>query len=72
MKKNRRLKTANDFPIMGYRVKPEIKDELSKLMSNLHQLYNRKIGKGEREFKKNELFASALRIGVAEMKRRKP
>jgi hypothetical protein len=71
MKKDRKLKVANDYPLFGYRMTPSKKDELSALMDGLHKLYNRSVDDGEREFKKNELFEKAIRIGVAELKRRK-
>lgn len=71
MKKDRKLKVANDYPLFGYRMMPDAKTDLEDLMNDLYKLYNRSVPKGVRKFKKNELFEKALRIGVAELKRRK-
>lgn len=64
-------KTPNDYPILGYRVLPNIKESLTAQLDEVLELYNRDLGEDQKPFKKNDIFVKALKQGLNAIARNK-
>lgn len=72
LKKNRKKKTPNDYPLFAIRMSDEeTKKEIDELMEGAIGLYNKPLKEDETPYKKNEIATEALRIGLKELIRRK-
>jgi len=72
MIKNRSLKDSNiDYPLLGYRVSPSVKESLTDLLEEVLVLYNESLAEDEKPFKKNDIFVRALKRGLTDLKRAK-
>lgn len=70
--KRTKLKNPNtDYPLLGYRVKKDIKLKLQSSIEELTKKFNKSVGKDEKKVKKNEVFIMALEKGLKALEKRK-
>ncbi len=71
MKKKTKKKTGNDYPLFGFRLDPDQKEDLSNDLIDILDIYNGDLDKYEKKYSKKDIFLKALVIGFKELKRRK-
>ena len=68
----KKTKTVNEtHPMLGYRVKKVIRDDIKRLLKSVVDLYNESETEVGKDHKPTQLFTDALRIGLEELKRRR-
>lgn len=65
-KKGRR---PSDYPQFAFRLTAETKEQLSSMIDEVTDLYNKNVPPGEYLFRKNDIIIEALEIGLAQMKK---
>lgn len=67
MAKKAKPKSPNDYPLLGYRVLPAIRESVVTELEDVLKQLNLK-QHGDKPSKKNDLFVDAIRRGLAEIK----
>lgn len=70
MAKKKVLKDGNDYPMLGYRVQPQIQSSVLNDLLDVLKVCN-EVRSEEKNLKKNELFVKALRIGLKHLRETK-
>ena len=65
-KKGRR---PSDYPQFAFRLTAETKENLSAVIDEVTDLYNKNIPLGEYLYRKNDIIIEALEIGLAQIKK---
>ena len=60
-------KNPNDYPLLGYRVRPEIKANLVSLLEDTLKSLNKARPSHEKPLKKNDIFIEALSNGLKQL-----
>ena len=71
MRKKQSLKTPNDYPLLGYRVLPAVKDSITLQLNEVLDIYNNELDENQKPYKKNDIFVKALLRGLNDLKRAK-
>ena len=69
--KHTKLKTPEDYEIFSFRTTKERKDALQTAIEEVVELYNDKLGDGERKIRKNDVIMESIERGLAIMRRNK-
>lgn len=67
MQKTRRK--PSDYPQFAFRTTDEFKQRISDLVEEVTELYNKQIPEGEYLYRKNDIIAEALEMGLMQMKK---
>jgi hypothetical protein len=67
MQKTRRK--PSDYPQFAFRTTDEFKERINNLVEEVTELYNKQIPEGEYIYRKNDIIAEALEIGLMQMKK---
>ncbi len=62
-------KRPSDYPQFAFRISDELKEKLNELVEEVTELYNKQISEGEYLYRKNDIIAEALEIGLMQMKK---
>ena len=62
-------KKPSDYPQFAFRISSELKEKLNSIVGEVTDLYNKQLEDGEYLYRKNDIIAEALEIGLAEMKK---
>ena len=62
-------KRPSDYPQFAFRISEELKERLNELVEEVTELYNKQITDGEYLYRKNDIIAEALEIGLMQMKK---
>lgn len=62
-------KKPSDYPQFAFRISEELKVRLNDLVEEVTTLYNEQIPDEEYLFRKNDIIAEALEIGLMQMKK---
>lgn len=62
-------KRPSDYPQFAFRISEELKERLNELVEEVTELYNKQIPDGEYLYRKNDIIAEALEIGLIQMKK---
>lgn len=65
----RTRRKPSDYPQFTFRINEELKDRLSELVEEVTELYNKNIQEGEYLYRKNDIIAEALELGLMQMKK---
>lgn len=59
----------SDYPQFTFRITDELKEQLNDLVEEVTELYNKQIPEGEYLYRKNDIIAEALEMGLMQMKK---
>ncbi len=62
-------KKPSDYPQFTFRITEELKARLNELIEEVTEIYNKKIDDGEYLYRKNDIIAEALELGLIQMKK---
>ncbi len=62
-------KKPSDYPQFAFRISSELKEKLNTMVEEVTDLYNKHLEDGEYLYRKNDIIAEALEIGLVEMKK---
>lgn len=62
-------KKPSDYPQFTFRITEELKTRLNELIEEVTDIYNKKIDDGEYLYRKNDIIAEALELGLMQMKK---
>lgn len=71
MKKSKKSDVNKTHPMLGYRVKAETKIDLMSEISIVTELHNKANSDFDRPITTTDIFRKALRLGLAELKKKK-
>ena len=63
-------KKPSDYPQFAFRISEELKKKLNLLVEEVTDLYNKQLEDGEYLYRKNDIIAEALEIGLMQMKKK--
>lgn len=70
---DRKKKKPSDYPQFAFRLTtPEQKEELSKLIEEVHERWNRQMNEDDIKYSKSEIIVKALKEGLSLLKKSKP
>lgn len=67
MQKTRRK--PSDYPQFAFRTTEEFKERINGLVEEVTELFNKNIQEGEYLYRKNDIIAEALELGLMQMKK---
>lgn len=59
----------SDYPQFTFRITEELKIHLNDLVEDVTNIYNKHVKEGEYIYRKNDIIAEALEIGLMQMKK---
>ena len=62
-------KKPSDYPQFAFRISSELKEKLNIMVEEVTDLYNKQLEDGEYLYRKNDIIAEALELGLAQMKK---
>ncbi len=60
-----------DYPVLGYRVTKAIYDEITGVLEEVLNLWNKELEAHEKLYKKNDIFIKALKRGLSQLEAEK-
>lgn len=62
-------KKPSDYPQFAFRISSELKEKLNSMVEEVTDIYNKQLEDGEYLYRKNDIIAEALEIGLVQMKK---